>query len=300
VVQSQESGVQTLTYSQLVLATGAQPFDVPLDLSPGTPGETVLTINSLDDYRVFHDRLGTAPKRVLLIGAGLIGCEFANDLAGAGHQVHAVDPAPGPLASLLPAEAGERLRDALGALGVTWHFGTTARSVTASENGSVCVALSDGTTVEADVIASATGLLPDTRAARAAGLRCGRGILVDANLETSAPGIFALGDAAQYSAAGDRTLPYVMPIMQAARALAMTLNGQATPVVFPVMPVAIKTPALPIVLASPAPGLAGAWEPLPDGDGFAWRYLVEGALHGFVLMGAQTAKRAALVRDFGK
>ena len=93
---------------------------------------------------------------------------------------------------------------------------------------------------------SAIGLRADTRLAGAAGLACERGIVVDACLQTSAPGIYALGDCAQYASAGQRTLPYVMPIMNAAKALAATLAGTPTPVVFPLMPVSVKTPALPI------------------------------------------------------
>ena len=75
----------------------------------------------------------------------------------------------------------------------------------------------------------------------------------------------ALGDSAQYTSAGGRTLPYVMPIMNAAKALAATLSGEPTALVFPLMPVAVKTPALPVVVASPAPGTPGEWHEAEPG-----------------------------------
>ena len=119
--------------------------------------------------------------------------------------------------------------------------------------------LANGQTLPADVVLSAIGLRADTRLALAAGLACERGIQVDAALQTSAPNVYALGDSAQYASAGNTTLPYVMPIMNAARALAQTLSGNKTEVVFPIMPVAVKTPALPLMIAPPKMGSQGHW-----------------------------------------
>jgi len=144
--------------------------------------------------------------------------------------------------------------------------------------------------------------------AQAAGLVCDRGIVVDATLRTSSPCIYALGDSAQYASgmwgvgpdaaaapvAGGRTMPYVMPIMSAARALAATLAGTPTAVVFGLMPVAIKTPALPIVVAAPAPGTAGQWHSEEPGQ---WQFLDgQQQVRGFVLTGKQTARRAEQAR----
>ena len=235
---------------------------------------------------------------MLVIGAGLIGCEFANDLVQAGYAVHVVDPAPGPLASLLPAAAAEQLRQALQALGVVWHWGVTVQTLQAAAAGAHLFVgtLSDGTSVAADAVLSAVGLRADTALAAQAGLTCARGVLVDAHLQTSAPGVYALGDCAQYASAGGRTLPYVMPIMNAARALAATLAGTPTDLVFPLMPVAVKTPALPITVAAPHPDLQGSWaqDPATEGllEGGAWRFVdAEGAQRGFVLTGKQCSKR---------
>lgn len=278
-----------IAYGRLVLATGARPIRLPL---PGDAAQRVLSVNSLDDF----DRLQQAllpGAHVVILGAGLIGCEFANDLAGAGYQVSVVDPSPRPLAALLPPEAGLALRDALRPLGVHWHLGTTAQAV-AHDGPHLRVQLADGQQIACDAALSAVGLRPDTALAEAAGLACDRGILVDDALQTSVAGIHALGDAAQYASAGGRTLPYVMPIMNAARTLAAVLAGQPARLRFPLMPVAVKTPALPIVAAPPPPGVDGAWH--ASGPG-CWQYLAsDGAAQGFVLTGAQTARRQEQIR----
>ena len=299
-------------FSALVLATGAAPIRIPV---AGDAADQVLSVNSLQDFTIFHKVLNTefgrheisfnsyknnskkAPK-VLIMGAGLIGCEFANDLINAGYAVSVVDPSTRPLAALLPETASEQLRVSLTQLGVDWHFGTTVQAVNKStESGSTSAlqaTLANSEVLSADVVLSAVGLRADTRLALAAGLACERGIKVDAALQTSAPHVYALGDAAQYASAGNVTLPYVMPIMNAARALAATLTGKRTEVVFPIMPVAVKTPALPLLIASPAIGTLGGWH---EAEPSLWQHVgEEGRLQGFILAGAQTARRAEQVK----
>ena len=297
-----DGAARTLPYRQLVLATGAQPIRVPVQ---SNASDQVQSINSLDDFTAFHSALSphavsaegsqNASKTVVIMGAGLIGCEFANDLAGAGHTVHVADPSARPLAALLPAAAGEQLAQALGTLGVQWHFGTTVQVVYTV--GDQCtVTLSDGNTVAADAVLSAIGLRADTRLASAAGIACERGIVVDARLQSSASGVYALGDCAQYASASQRTLPYVMPIMHAAKALAATLARTPTEVVFPLMPVSIKTPALPIVVAAAHPAQQGEWVADAQEDGI-WRFIdTDGAQRGFVLTGRHTARRMELAK----
>jgi rubredoxin-NAD+ reductase len=309
-------GGETLAWRDLVLATGAHPVRVPLQ---GDAADRVRSVNSLDDYGAFHREL-PAGAAVVVMGAGLIGCEFANDLLAAGYRVHLVDPAPVPLSNLLPADAGAALAEALAAAGAVLHAGATVRAVDAAgaadaadaPSGAAAAAtpagdaapapaaaaapalrvtLSDGTVLQAGAVLSAIGLRAETALAEAAGIRCERGVCVDDLLRTSAPGVHALGDGAQYASAGGRLLPYVMPVMSAARALAATLAGTPTPVRFPVMPVTVKTPALPIVVAAPGPDHAdgGRWSRPEDG---VWHFHdADGLLRGFVLAGKQTPRR---------
>lgn len=295
---------QTLAYSQLVLATGAQAIRVPI---AGDAAGRVQSVNTLDDFRSFYSTLSPHAtsadsseidsKTVVIMGAGLIGCEFANDLVHGGHRVVVVDPSDRPLSTLLPAAAGQELQVALGALGIEWHFGTTVQAVNTA-GSQLHVTLATGQTLAADAVLSAIGLRANTALAAAAGIACERGIVVDGLLKTSADAVYALGDCAQYASAGQRTLPYVMPIMSAARALAATLAGTPTPLAFPLMPVAIKTPALPIVVLPPNPGQAGDWAADaadPTIVGSVWRFIdTAQAVRGFVLTGKQTARRMEL------
>ena len=294
------AGLQTLAYRDLVLATGAQAIRVPVQ---GDAADAVMSINSLDDFAAFHARLqagaespGAPLREVLIMGAGLIGCEFANDLAQAGMRVRVVDPGPRPLAALLPPEASAALQSALEALGVQFDFDCTVRAVDQAA-GQLQVTLTTGESVPADAVLSAIGLRADTALAQAAGLLVDRAIVVNTFLQTSAAHIYALGDCAQYASAPSllsmhgSTLPYVMPIMSAARALAATLAGTPTALAFALMPVSVKTPALPLVVAAAQTGLAGHWAAAGEG---IWHWLDDaGQPRGFVLAGAQTSQRMA-------
>ncbi|HEX6007220.1 MAG TPA: FAD-dependent oxidoreductase, partial [Burkholderiales bacterium] len=152
-----------------------------------------------------------------------------------------------------------------------------------------------GETLQADLVLSAIGLKPKTDLAHAAGLSIRGGIIVDRTLATSDPSIHALGDCAEVDG---RVLPFVMPIMHAARALAATLAGKPTPVAYPAMPVLVKTPACPTIVAPPPPGAAGEWVVEHSADGVKSLYRDRaGKLLGFALNGAATAERAKLARE---
>lgn len=285
-VQGDGSANSTLSYGRLVLATGAspRPFRVP-----GSDAVPVASVNSLDDYRQWRQNLSTGDS-ILLIGAGLIGVEFANDLAAAGHPVTVVDPMPQPLGRLLPGQLGGLLGEALASLGVTV---LTGHGIAALELNQAV--LDDGRRVSYDHALSAIGLVPNTDLAVAAGLRVDQGIVVDDYLATSDPHIFALGDSAQ-SRAG--VLPFVLPLIAEARALAKTLSGTPTRLHLPALPVAVKTPALPLVVCPPKPGSEGEWR--VEGSGNDRRALfvgAEGSPLGFALTGVNTRERHALAKQ---
>ncbi|WP_353960401.1 FAD-dependent oxidoreductase [Halomonas maura] len=283
-----------LDYGQLVLATGASPIRIPV----AGDDEALLSVNDRADYAAMRQRLEAVGRnaRVVIIGDGLIGCEFANDLAQAGHRVEVVGLAERPLPGLLP-EAGSRvLREALSDLGVGWHLERSVASVAAEEDG-YRLTLTDGRELEADLVVSAVGLTPNTALARAAGIDCGRGIRVDDHLATTLPGIYALGDAVEIDG---RLLPYLAPINAGLRALAATLTGTPTPVSYPVMPVMVKTPAAPVCVVVPS-GEAH-WRVTETADGIeAGAYDAGGRLLGFALVGeAAMARRSEWVKACGQ
>lgn len=280
----------TLPYIKLVLAVGADPIRLSL---AGDAADGVLSVNDLSDYARFRQVLD-GKRRVVILGAGLIGCEFANDLRLGGYEVNVVDLAPQPLGRLLPPQAAGFLRAALETAGVRFFLGTSVQTVAHLAQG-IAATLADGTTLEADLVLSAIGLRPRVDLARDAGLTVNRGIVTDAVLQSSAKDVYALGDCAEIAGFN---LPFVMPIMQAARALAKTLQGTATPVSYPAMPVVVKTPACPTVVCPPPPGVEGQWEESVTADGVhALFHDSAGTLRGFALLGAATKDKQALTKN---
>lgn len=276
-----------LPYRDLVLAVGADPIRLPI---AGDGASDVLSVNDLDDFAHFNRRLATA-KSVAILGAGLIGCEFANDLLARDIVPVVIDPGYWPLSRLLPQVAGDFLAEKLSAAGVQFHWGLTAQSIDADAAG-FNVTLSNSSTLKVDLVLSAVGLRSRVELAAAAGLRVNRGIVVDRHLQTSQAHIYAVGDCAEVVGL---TLPYVMPIMYQAKALAATLAGNQVEVKYPAMPVMVKTPACPTVVAPPAIGTVGEWHVETSETGILAKFIADdGAMVGFALLGSATAQRQAL------
>lgn len=277
---------QTFVYQQLVLATGADPFTPPFI---GSDHPKVLTVNDIDQYAVFREQVEGA-RKVVLLGGGLIGCEFANDLASSGIEVHVVELAPWPINRLLPEVAGRYLENKLGAVGVHFHWQTSVAAVK-EQGAGLLVELTTGETLEADLLVSAVGLRPRLALAQSAGLSCNRGIVVDQYLRTSNPDIYALGDCAEVNGL---LLPYIQPIMLGARALAATLSGEETALTYPAMPVIVKTPACPLVVAPPLQ-TDGDWKIEASETGVKALYYRSEILSGFALLGDATSQRGELL-----
>ncbi len=278
---------EQLVYRDLVLALGADPVRLPLT---GDAADEVLSVNDLASFARYAARLENI-SRVAILGAGLIGCEFANDLLARGIEPVLIDPAPWPLGRLLPQEAGEFARQRLEAAGIRFRPGSTATRVDHGAAG-YRITLNTGETLDTGLVLSAVGVQPRTQLARAAGLLTSRGIATDRQLCTSDPHIHALGDCAEVAGL---CLPYVQPILHAARALAATLAGCPTRVVYPAMPVVVKTPACPIVVSPPALASRGQWQIRASTTGLEARFTGQnGELLGFALLGDATQQRAEL------
>ncbi|MDQ7733919.1 FAD-dependent oxidoreductase [Halomonas sp. SpR1] len=283
---------QMIGYDTLVLATGAAPRE-PFSIAPSV-APRCFTINDLDDYRRFHTALGHGPARVAIIGAGLVGCEFANDLHAGGHHVSVIAPEGFLLPRLLPPPLGNALGDAFSEAGIDLHLGRAIESIALSDDENSVLQMDNGATVSADLILMATGLVPRTALAEAAGLRVSpSGITVDRQLRTSHPNIYALGDVACVDGVNAM---YVQPLQASAKALAATLSGTPTPVSFGAWPVVVKTPLLPVV-AYPPTTTPERWR--IEGEGGDISALAEnkdGRLIGFALTGGCVRRKVELSR----
>lgn len=291
-INTEEKTLQTtagnFSYDQLVLALGADTIKLPLE---GSGAADVLSVNDLVDYAAFRKQI-EGKKHVAVLGAGLIGCEFANDLQKGNINSTVFDLADRPLPRLLPEEGSAFMKSRLEAQGVAWKLG---RSVKQIERHGDTYLLTDSTgeTTQADLVLSAVGLTPRTALAKTAGLEVNRGIVVNVLGQTSRPDVYALGDCAEYL--GKFVLPYIMPVMQAARAMAQTLAGAPTEIKFPAMPVMIKTPDCPAVVSPPLPEQKGGWETVADELGVKALFKGEdGAVLGMALLGEASKERQAL------
>ena len=275
---------EKIFYDQLVLALGADQVRLPLQ---GDGVAKILTINDLDDYQSFREAL-IGKKRITIIGAGLIGCEFANDLVATGYQVNVIDISAQPLGRLLPPAGGAFIQQKLEAAGVVFHLNTATQAVDQVQER-LRLTLTNGESIESDLVLSSVGLRPRTQLAEAAGIQVNRGIVVNRLLQTQFANIYALGDCAEIES---KVLPFVMPITHAARALAATLAGNPTFVHYPAMPVMVKTPACPTVVSPPDFSVRGEWHVEIDKDGVKALYQDEtDNLLGYALLGAATKEK---------
>lgn len=270
----------SLYYDKLILATGASQATLRCH---GDGVQEVIRINDLDSYRQLRARLARPGMRVAIIGAGLIGCELAEDLTRGGHEVTLIERGSQLLTQLLPKAIAESLRQRLSERGIHCLLQREVNAIHRYDHG-LLISLQDEDVVHADVIISAIGLVPNTRLAAAAGLACGRGIFVDKeNMCTSNPYIYALGDGAQI---GQHCYAYIEPIHRQAQTLAAALAGESQPFE-PRQPlIRIKTPSLPLIVCPPPNPHNGHWQLVKaDAKGHYMSCLADGELMGFALSG---------------
>ncbi len=280
-----------ISYGKLVLALGARQRDVALQ---GDAVDQVFKVNDLVSYRCLRKRLDAGAKRVTLLGAGLIGCEFAEDLSSAGLQVNVVDPAYRPLARLLPQEMSPLLQRRLAEKGVVWHLGQSLDRLDRSGT-SLRATLSSGDAYETDLVIMAAGMQPQTALAEKMGLRIDGGIWTDYDMRTSDPDVFALGDCA---AVDGRVYGYIEPIKRQAQAIAGAIVGIAQPF-SPSSPlIRVKTPSFPLSICLPAiPEHDVSIEPRAVQDGCRLDYMQNGKLVGFVLTDNCSANAGVLYQS---
>ena len=182
-----------LAWDALLLATGSRPRMLNL---PGTDLDGVLTLRTLDD----SDRLKATLSRIrrlVIVGGGWIGLEVAAAARAADVAVTVLEHAELPLLAVLGREVATVFADLHRAHDVDLRVGVDVAAIVGRDGAVTGVALGDGEVVPADAVLVAVGASPRTELAEAAGLEVRSGVVVDAGLRSSAPGIFAAGDIAE-------------------------------------------------------------------------------------------------------
>lgn len=289
---NQFSGHQSLSYDDLVLANGAEKINIPLD---GDAVDAIQSVNNLQEYESFRNFLAEK-QQVIILGSGLVGCEFANDLLKAGYDVSIVSLDDYPLKALVPEAVGRSLQAVFEAQGVKWHLSQSAKTVSRVSDGFE-VTLSSGAVLLGALVFSAVGIKPSTHLAKMAGLTVDQGIVVDNQLRSSVSNIFALGDCAQVDG---MLRMYVAPILHGAKVLAKVLNSEVDSVKYPVMPIVIKTTMHPVAVVSPSDACVGQWQFEHVGNNVKAVFIDSaGLLQGFALSGTFTKERLALIKQLG-
>src|SRR5215831_9994225 len=204
-----------LPFSKLVIATGSQPIKLS---TPGTDLPGVLTFRDVEDVDTIAAAKGA---RVVVIGGGLLGLEAAYGLAKARAQLTVLHLMDRLMERQLDARAAAMLKRAVEAKGIDVRLSAdTARIIGKSRVEGV--ELTDGSVIPADTVVVAVGIRPNAELARTAGLKVNRGVVVDDQLETSVPGIYAIGECAEHRGS---CYGLVEPGYEQAQVLARRLAG---------------------------------------------------------------------------
>ena len=217
---------QSITFDKLLIATGSHPVRPPIT-GMDLPG--VHPCWTLEDARAIQ-ALAKPGARVLQMGAGFIGCIIMEALAVRGVKLSVVEMGDRMVPRMMGPVAGGMIRDWCEAKGVQVFTGTKVEAISAGGTG-LQVKLSNGQTVEADLVISATGVRPAIGFLKDSGITCLQGVLTDQHLQTNVPGIYAAGDCAEAFdlVSGKTIVSAIQPnAAEQARVAALNMLGQKT------------------------------------------------------------------------
>ena len=209
-------------FDKLLLATGSSPLMPPIE---GTEKQGVFVFRTLDDTRALLARAGKG-VRAVVIGGGLLGLEAARGLQVRGCNVTIVHLMQSLMERQLDFAGGRFLKHKIESLGIEVLLGRSTSAILGARKVE-SVMFKDGTRIGADLVVVAAGIRPNSELARMMGLRVNRGIEVNDHMETSHPGVFAVGECVEH-----RGICYglVAPLLEQGKVLAATITGNKGPV----------------------------------------------------------------------
>lgn len=187
---------ETVPYDRLLIATGTKTFFPPLE---GVGGPLTFGLRNLDDALAIGEARKTV-RNFTVLGAGLVGVELAAELVKSGVNVNLVELAPHPLPLQLDQVCGEKCSEKLSDAGVKLYFGVPAKALHRRPEDSkpFALELASGRKIATDVLICAAGVSANADFARRAGIKVGKGIIIDDQCRTNIPGVFAAGDVAEH------------------------------------------------------------------------------------------------------
>jgi nitrite reductase (NADH) large subunit len=290
-------------YHKLIIATGSRPSIPPIAALKQANGEFrpgVFVFRTLDDCRRIGE-YATQCRRAVVIGGGLLGLEAARGLLNHGAEVHIVHLPGHLMEQQIDAQAGAILKRTIEAMGIGIHLNKLTKAVLGDEQVSG-LAFEDGSTLACEMIVIATGITPNVEIGSRWGLTTERGIVVDDQMRTSDPDIYAVGECAQHRG---RVYGLVAPLWEQAKVLADHVTGANCDVAYHGSKIATKLKVMGVELASM--GVI-----VPDGDhedvvqfmepqrGVYKKLIIrDGRLAGGILLG-DISKAAYLMQAFDR
>ena len=214
------------SYDYLVLSPGAEPLRPPL---PGIEGEGIFSLRTIPDTdRIYNYLQEKEPRKAVVVGAGYIGLEMAENLKHRGLDVTVVELAPQVLPPI-DADMAALVQQYLRALDLKLRLGDGVKEFHHQQPGLIKVELSSGETLDADLVILSIGVKPEVSLAREAGLEVERGIKVNSFMQTSDPAIYALGDAVEVNhlvTGKPAVIPLAGPANKQGRIVANNISGR--------------------------------------------------------------------------